>query len=109
MSTKKKAVWKDRPLDAIEALRVLSREVQERRLAHDMTQEELSARTGIHIRTIRRIESCARLPEERTIHLLARILQDDPGRWLELLRRAKYMVRKAGGLDAFGDDIVDGI
>ena len=104
MSATKRAVWRDRPLGAIAPLAKLAASVQEARLNRDMTQEELAQRTDVSVRTIRRIESCVRLPDDLTITRLARILQDGPQEWMGLLREAKAIVRKAGGLDAFSDD-----
>jgi transcriptional regulator with XRE-family HTH domain len=100
----KRSVQHDKDLSGVAPLVMLVTAIKERRLAHNMTQEELGQRAGVHIRTIRRIENCHRMPEDRTIHLLARLLQDDPGVWMSLLKEAKRIVRKAGGLDAFEAD-----
>lgn len=109
MSVAKKPVHYDKDLSGVAPLVMLATAVKERRLAQDMTQPELAAKSGVHIRTIHRIENCRRLPEDRTIHLLARLLQDDPGVWMALLKEAKRIVRKAGGIDAFGADDSDGL
>jgi len=95
-------------LHAVEPLARLAIAIQDARLTAGMTQVDLSLATGVHIRTIIRIEQCHRLPEDRTVHKLGVVLITDPAPWMALLREAKRLIRKAGGLDAF-DEATTGV